>query len=208
MSQTPFDRTLFLDTDTQVLEPIDEVFELLEYFDIGINFRSQFLRSEPYFMPWCNSGVILYKSNNAVTKTFVDWLNRYDEAAEKSDLNNKVLDDRFLPIAIANGTARVVHLASALNFFAAEPQVSCSPIRIIHTRCSISTKAVVAENERWTENSDWQARIWVPQFRNYFPRGGLRFPGIWIRDPMVGLSFAVRKLLSSALLLLEKVFKG
>ncbi|MFC1830915.1 hypothetical protein ACFL0S_02710, partial [Thermodesulfobacteriota bacterium] len=32
---TPFDRTLFLDTDTYVCDRIDELFEVLDHYDIG-----------------------------------------------------------------------------------------------------------------------------------------------------------------------------
>ena len=35
LSRTPFEKTLFLDTDTFVIEPLDEIFELLERFDMA-----------------------------------------------------------------------------------------------------------------------------------------------------------------------------
>ena len=38
--ESPFQETLYLDTDTTIVSPILDVFDLLQYFDIGINFRA------------------------------------------------------------------------------------------------------------------------------------------------------------------------
>lgn len=95
MSKTPFDRTLFLDTDTYVLSPTPELFELLDEFDIAAkvspaghqppnrvhareisNVSDAF--SEPLAFPVYNTGVITYRDSPAVSSFLTDWYELFD----------------------------------------------------------------------------------------------------------------------------------
>ena len=60
---SPFERTLFLDTDTVVGRDIAPVFGLLGYYDIGVCFGgAQMNEGEGLtFHTQCNSGVILFR---------------------------------------------------------------------------------------------------------------------------------------------------
>jgi len=191
MTCAPFTQTLYLDTDTRIVRPIQQIFELLTYFDIGISFRPQFLRCDPYFLPWCNSGVIVYQNNDRVQQTFRLWLELY--AATEDGRIGRVHDDRFLPLAIARGSARVIHLAAPLNFFLNEPQCTASPVRIIHSRNERDVAKAIESTSCWDANRDWESRTWIPQLRSFFPSGGLRPPGIWKKDPLIGLSILMRR---------------
>lgn len=113
--------------------------------------------------------------------------------AEDEKPNTRVHNDRFLPIAIAEGNARVIHLASSLNFFLGEAQTTCSPLRIIHSRDNAAYKIAAEANSDWSPESDWESRIWIPQLNGYFPKGGLRFPGMWVHDPLISLSMLIRR---------------
>lgn len=194
IGDTPFEETLYLDTDTRIVRPIIAIFDLLRNYDIGIKFRSQFLRGDPYFLPWCNSGVILFRKNESVSHTFKQWLQMYNQA-EMEQPGIKILDDRCLSVAIAQGNARVIHLASALNFFLGEPQTTSSPLRIIHSRNGIEIKAAQEINHEWNAQLDWNHRIWIPQLKGYFPQGGLRPPGMWVHDPLIALSVLLRRMI-------------
>lgn len=91
---SPFERTLYLDTDIRIVEDIREMFTLLERFDIGIahaNARNQRSTNErwrcviPESFPQMNSGVIIYKNSPAVMQLWRDWSRYYPETGFKKD---------------------------------------------------------------------------------------------------------------------------
>ena len=89
---TPFDRTLYLDTDTRVLEDITPVFDLLDRFDLALahasnrvtrlqTWRTTLPRSFPQF----NAGVFLYKKTPAVMSLLDEWVSSFHAAGFRSD---------------------------------------------------------------------------------------------------------------------------
>lgn len=77
---SPFDQTIFLDSDTFVCSNIDELFDLLDLVDIA---TTQEAKKHTYVFPEMkyknifpefNSGVIVFKKNENVLKLFNDWL--------------------------------------------------------------------------------------------------------------------------------------
>jgi lipopolysaccharide biosynthesis glycosyltransferase len=94
MGRTPFDRTLYLDNDTIVLEDITQLFQLLDRFEIALSHaplrippsRLQPWRiSLPDCFPQFNSGVIVYRNSERVLQLIRDWVNAYQQAGFKSD---------------------------------------------------------------------------------------------------------------------------
>jgi len=94
MSQSPFERTLFLDSDTDIVVDIREMFTLLDRFDIALahapkrneNKSKVFWKQPlPESFPQFNSGVILYRKNSATQAFFQSWLQAYQQAGFKID---------------------------------------------------------------------------------------------------------------------------
>src|SRR5689334_13476866 len=53
MLDSPFDRTLFLDTDTTAVRPIEDLFLLLDRFDIGVYVTPRYLHYQKYgYLPY------------------------------------------------------------------------------------------------------------------------------------------------------------
>lgn len=66
VQQTPFDRTLFLDTDIVLLRPVWELFDLLDAFDLAAAHsenRCCYKVDCPESFPELNTGVIVYNRN-------------------------------------------------------------------------------------------------------------------------------------------------
>ncbi len=91
---TPFDQTLYLDTDTQVNADIREMFRILEQFDIALNHAHR--RSSlyppptwrldlPQAFPQYNSGVVLFNNTRNVLDFIEEWKVRYHEAGFRQD---------------------------------------------------------------------------------------------------------------------------
>ena len=88
IAATPFEETLYLDTDTRVLCGLHDPFRLLERFDVALahaHRREVLQKNErltirvPSAFPEFNSGVLFYKRNFETIKAFQSWQQRYYE---------------------------------------------------------------------------------------------------------------------------------
>lgn len=79
MQETPFQRTVFLDSDTFVTTNIDELFDILDIVDIA---TTQEYKKHTYYLenikyrnilPEFNSGVIVYKKSPVMNQLIEDW---------------------------------------------------------------------------------------------------------------------------------------
>jgi hypothetical protein len=94
ISKTPFDQTLYLDTDTIVKDDIRDMFRVLERFDIALTHafrRNSADRLIPWRMdlpqafPQFNGGVILYRKTSEVIKFLEEWSYHFKEAGLQQD---------------------------------------------------------------------------------------------------------------------------
>jgi hypothetical protein len=85
---TPYDRTLFLDTDTYVCENISGIFDILDRFDIAVTHNPGSRtavhngygdRGVPDAFPQYNTGVLLFKNNSQTREFFESWASIYEE---------------------------------------------------------------------------------------------------------------------------------
>lgn len=84
IAQSPYDYTLFLDSDTEIKQPIYELFELLDTNDLALAHSPHIDRSrfptrligyaDPNPDNTYNTGVILYKKSYQLEKLFAKWL--------------------------------------------------------------------------------------------------------------------------------------
>lgn len=90
--ESPFDQTLFLDSDTKVLDNIENMFDLLSKYDIAIAHAPirvgpvdyAEVREIPNIFTEFNTGVILYRKNERTIQLFKNW-----EKILKSNLSSK-----------------------------------------------------------------------------------------------------------------------
>lgn len=87
MLQSPFERTIFLDTDTYLCADISELFNLLDRYDLaaaqGAIAFHQSLDTVPDCFPELNTGVIVYRQSPAVAALFQTWADLYHRDRER-----------------------------------------------------------------------------------------------------------------------------
>lgn len=94
---SPYDETLFLDTDTYICENCESLFELLEFFDLAIapdptdpnrpkspNSLQRIKSCTVY-----NTGVILFKKNLRNEFLFRSWLNLYQTKLKENNIERE-----------------------------------------------------------------------------------------------------------------------
>lgn len=86
---SPFEKTLFLDTDTYLCEPIEEIITLLDRFDF-LMCHTPFRDPNPIGgIPACftefNTGVLAFRKNEHTDRCLQRWLELYAEMGHKAD---------------------------------------------------------------------------------------------------------------------------
>jgi hypothetical protein len=190
---TPFERTLFLDTDTRVMQDPAPAFGLLRYYDIGVRFGGPQLNEEPglMFHTQCNSGVILFRRCEQVTQVGQLWLQEYAQGLAshgQGDDPRGLGDQRYLAIAIAKSRARPVHLAEYMNFALFESIVAYSPLVVVHGHQRDIELIGQEINSRWDARRDWHARVWLSNIEGLLPAGIRR------SDPLLAMALLLRRL--------------
>jgi lipopolysaccharide biosynthesis glycosyltransferase len=122
LPQSPYERTIYLDSDTKVVFPIEDVFETLDRFDLAA--CQDFARKRrtmaanipayaeiPYGFPEHNGGVIAYRRNEATRVFFEDWQRLYNENREATHGQ----DQPSFRIALWRNDLRILTLPPEFN---------------------------------------------------------------------------------------------
>jgi hypothetical protein len=88
IATSPYDRTIFLDTDTYLTSDVSEVFELLDEFDLAVAHnpsRNQWNDDVPKSFPQHNTGVIAFRKNGRSDELFEQWKEIYFSGPTEKD---------------------------------------------------------------------------------------------------------------------------
>lgn len=165
LAQTPFEETVFLDTDTYLCEPVPELFELLDRCDIALAHAPMRVTGSvpvPASFPECNSGVIAYKTNEQTKAMFADWQMFYAEQLSSTGQSD---DQPALRRALWESGIRLGVLPPEYNFrFVLPSFAGRGPVKILHGRHP-DMSALSAEI-----NASGSPRVFLPQLRDASPR--------------------------------------
>jgi hypothetical protein len=89
IAESPYERTLYLDSDTKIVRDISDLFDLLDKFDVAASHdhsrktyrwsKVSAYASIPYPFPEYNGGVLLFRRNDAVEAFLALWRERFHE---------------------------------------------------------------------------------------------------------------------------------
>lgn len=158
LCDTPFERTVFLDTDTIACAPFEDLFEILDRFDLAAA-HAPFRHDRAFVTPNCfaevNTGVMAYRRNDSNVALFRDWLRLYEkEVAETGRMDS---DQPAFREALYRSASSFYVLPSEYNLRTVMPAaVGRCKVRIIHGR-----GPDMAAVERWV-NSSKSIRLFLP----------------------------------------------
>lgn len=176
LMETPFERTLFLDTDTFVCSPVADAFEILDRYDLALA-HAPLRHDRPFSTPNCfaelNTGVIAYRRGEGFNRLVRRWLEIYDAEIGRC---GQVSDQAAFRQALWESDARAYVLPPEYNFRTVFPgSVGRGRVRIIHGR-----HRDMATIERLLNRSRG-CRVVLPGDREWTPdrlvvlSGGIRF---------------------------------
>jgi hypothetical protein len=132
----PYDRNLYLDTDTCVCEDISEMFELLDSFDFAAAHapvrESNRIESIPDCFPDFNGGVILFRDNQVVDSVLRDWKQYYMTQINSESVQNPTHDQATLRRALFESDARIATLPPEYNCRFIFPGYVEENVKILH----------------------------------------------------------------------------
>jgi hypothetical protein len=142
MGLCPYERFLFLDTDTWVAEDISDVLALMRHFDFAghqlFEGHDCPLPGIPDAFPEFNSGVIGIRRSPALGDFFARWLACYDRYyALNRDAHyhySNVSDQKSLRETVFGSGLRTAVLGPEYNFVPHHVNFACDRVRILHTR--------------------------------------------------------------------------
>lgn len=150
MAASPYDQTLFLDSDTYVCGDLAELFSLLDAFDLAAAHaptRAIYeVEGVPDSFPEFNTGVILFRQSLEMRKLLSDWADLYMRHLELVDggaLRWRQPADRRWHRLNDQGAFREAVYRSGLRVATLPPEYNCrftapgfvdGPVRILHGR--------------------------------------------------------------------------
>lgn len=127
--ESPFEKTLFLDTDTLILGDLEEVFELLDQFPLAVAQNSGVTQNNfeniSNAFPEFNCGVIAYRTTD-VQDFLEEWIVQYDES--------HLHDQPSFRKTLYESDIRFSVLPAEYNCRVATPGSLTSEVKIIHDR--------------------------------------------------------------------------
>ncbi len=135
MDLTPFDRTIFLDTDTYIIGDIQDIFTLLDRFDFAAHQPSTgYANSDPevpHSFPGFNAGVLAFRKNEKIMKLLRVWQDAYER---EPLFNGRKWDQRPLRKAVYQSDVRFAVLTPEYNLMPWAPMGLGRAVKVLHGR--------------------------------------------------------------------------
>lgn len=167
MDQAPWERCLFVDTDTRVCGDLSDGFALLDRFDFagqhGYGGHHYKVPGLPRSFPEINSGVLFWRKNERTQALFARWRELYDSLDQSQE--TRTWDQKSLRVALWESDVRFVDLPPVYNAMPYFPYVLECPLVIAHGR---NMKNLERFEARLSESAN--IRAYVPGI------GVLRYP--------------------------------
>lgn len=139
LTRSPFERTLFLDTDTFVIQPCYDLFDILDEFDLAASHEPGRLQYPINMVPDAfvefNTGVIAYRRNEKVDRFLRTWRRFYARDWERNLKEGKRPYDQISFTQVLYRSAlRFFVLSPEYNFRTVFPQSPAGKVRVVHGR--------------------------------------------------------------------------
>lgn len=139
MRYTPFERTIFLDTDTYVIEPIDDLFELLNIVDVAAPMApiDEHIVGIPDSFSEFNTGILAYRFNRNTELLFQNWFDLFSYQLRHSQDGDIPPDQLSFRECVYLSDIKFGHLSSEYNCMLDYPILVKDKVRVLHAHCSI-----------------------------------------------------------------------
>ena len=144
----PYDRTMFIDTDTYVCGDLSGCFELLDDFDLLVAHDAlRVSRDCPEIdrvFPMFNSGLIFFRRSEPALSCLADWKRLYDiDCLEHG--GHQMADQYTFRMALRKSTARIYLLPPEYHCMTWEASYLHDPVKVVHGRNDLPYPTIAAQ---------------------------------------------------------------
>ena len=169
MQQSPYDKTLFVDADTYVIESISDVFTLLNNFDcaaiheeyLSTDWWNHYPRPDiPSTFPEFNTGILAFKRSPAMDCVLRDWSELYREFIQQSP-GKKINDQPFFRAAVYKSDVRIATLTREYNCKFRGQGYLNGRVKILHGHVDLELKEKFVERAAFVLNASSKPRVYI-----------------------------------------------
>ena len=140
MAEAPFERTLFLDVDTYLLEPVPELFQILDHYDVAASLvpgkrpGGKIFNETADCQVEFNTGVVCYRNSEKVTSSLLSAASIYTEGRQRTPDDPRFVHDQpAICAAMWKDGVRIFQLGTEYNLRPNRPSYLRAPVKIIHS---------------------------------------------------------------------------
>lgn len=169
MRRMPYDRTLFIDADTYVVEPVSELFSMLDRFDcaltheeyVNTDWFQQYVRADiPSSYPEFNTGIVCMKRSDKMDRFLEQWDCLYKAYLDGSP-RQRVNDQPFFRAAAYFSDIRIATLPREYNCkFRGQGYLNGS-VKIIHGHVNLELSQQQVDGAVKVLNAATRPRVYI-----------------------------------------------
>ncbi len=167
--QTPYERTLFVDADIYVAEPVPELFAILDRFDFAAT-HEEYLNTDwwnryprpdiPPSFPEFNTGILAYRRSPQMDSVLKDWSDLY-----RSFLANhpgqKINDQPFFRAAVYSNPVRFATLTREYNCKFRGQGYLNGRVKILHGHVDLRLEQTFVRQALEVLNASSKPRVYI-----------------------------------------------
>lgn len=143
MQRAPYDRCVYLDTDTTVFGSLSDLFAVLRAYDVcGVQIAEghdyEMPDGIPHAFPEMNGGLIGFRRSGVTAEFFALWRKYYDEFRALNETGHyhyaNVGDQKSLRAALWHSRVRHACVGGEFNFIPFRVEFAAMPVAVLHTR--------------------------------------------------------------------------
>lgn len=169
MLQSPYEQTVFVDTDIYAVQPFDELFTLLDRFDFAAT-HEEYLNTDwfshypqpdiPASYPEFNTGILAYRRSVAMTQLMENWSDLYKKFLEANP-GKATNDQPFFRAAAYYSEARAATLGREYNCKFRGQGYLNGPVKLLHGHVKFKMKPEYMSRVAGVMNASKKPRVYI-----------------------------------------------
>ncbi len=169
MSESPYERTVFIDSDIYVVEPFAELFRMLDRFDCALT-HEEYLNTDwdnhcprpdiPVSFPEFNTGLIAYRRSPKTLALFKAWGELYQRFLYEHP-SKPINDQPFFRAAAYFSDARIATLGREYNCKFRGQGYLNGPVKLLHGHVKFQMSPLYMQRVARLFNRSLKPRVYV-----------------------------------------------
>jgi hypothetical protein len=169
VQNSPYERTLLIDADTYVVEPVPELFSLLDHFDcaatheeyLDTDWHHRYPRADiPSCFPEFNTGILMLKRCDKISRMLEEWGRLYRQFLEEKP-GEPINDQPFFRAAAYSGDVRIATLTREYNCKFRGQGYLNGRVKIMHGHVDFKLEGAFLDNAVSALNASEKPRAYV-----------------------------------------------